>query len=359
MQVKINHSDAERILRKAVNDVKSNYKPKSSFTEEIKTIILGPHKTYRYIFVNALLAKATENSANPLVLQSGSKLKGAFDARSLCHKVLVKIERDIMDNSLGGSNEPFLNKPARYKELSITNPVRRGKDSELLKLCIEILTSLKNSAQAFSALKDAIRYSFLRNPARKLKVGNNLDGTEILKINIFISKLTSDSCGGESCVIVSAIAFELLGISKNIDLEIRTHPVNQTGDSSKEISDIDVFYDKNLIYTAEVKDKNYTIDDLDHAAQKIFKNDFDRLLFLKGPNAKLIGQNKEEEIIKKWADQEVDIFLSNVLDFFTTQLYFSQEISLKKIIKMVNKYSQIARVSDKFVSHAKVCVGSL
>ena len=73
-----------------------------------------------------------------------------------------------MDNSLGGSNEPFLNKPARHKELSTNNAVRRGRDTKLLKLCIKVLSSLKSSKQAITALEDAIYFSFLRNTRRKI-----------------------------------------------------------------------------------------------------------------------------------------------------------------------------------------------
>ena len=216
MKVKIDHSKAEFILRKAVDEVKSHYRPRDYLADDIKTIIFATHKTYRYIFVNALLAKSTENLANPIVLQKGSRLKGAFDARSLCHKVLVKVEREVMDNSLGGSNEPFLNKPARYKELSIKNAVRPGKDSELLDLCIKTLLSIKNSAQALSALKDAIYFSFLMNPTREIiTTPQQSVKNEILTINDFARSILSKSCGGETCVIISALAFELLGHSRN------------------------------------------------------------------------------------------------------------------------------------------------
>lgn len=68
-------------------------------------------KTYRYIFITKLLAKATNKDANPIIIQKGSNLNGAYDARSLCHKVIVK--NQSVNVLLGNFNEPFLNKLVR------------------------------------------------------------------------------------------------------------------------------------------------------------------------------------------------------------------------------------------------------
>src|SRR5690606_38688350 len=89
----------------------------------VKKVLNGGHKTYKYILVNAILAKATNNNIDTLSLQAGAPLEGACEARSLYHQVLVPFERDFLQNALGGSNEPFLNKPARFTHLSTNNAV--------------------------------------------------------------------------------------------------------------------------------------------------------------------------------------------------------------------------------------------
>ena len=55
-------------------------------------LMVSNHKTYKYVCINGLLGKVWGNF-NPLVLQAGSGLPRAWDARSLCHKVLVPFER--------------------------------------------------------------------------------------------------------------------------------------------------------------------------------------------------------------------------------------------------------------------------
>lgn len=78
----------------------------------IDYVIDGTHLTYKYVLFNALLSKATDESLNPLCLQVKSELPGSFDARTICHKVIVPFEQTTLKKVLGGSNEPFLNKPA-------------------------------------------------------------------------------------------------------------------------------------------------------------------------------------------------------------------------------------------------------
>lgn len=60
--------------------------------EEIKSVLNGTHKTYKYVLVNGLLAKAVNKEIDALSLQAGDESDGAYDARSLCHKVLVPFE---------------------------------------------------------------------------------------------------------------------------------------------------------------------------------------------------------------------------------------------------------------------------
>lgn len=82
--------------------------------EFIDYVIDNTHLTFKYILFTAVLAKATDSSINPLCLQKKSELPGAYDARTVCHKVVVPFEMETLEKALGGSNEPFLNKPARF-----------------------------------------------------------------------------------------------------------------------------------------------------------------------------------------------------------------------------------------------------
>ena len=120
-----------------------------SYSNFIDLIIDNNHLTYKYVLFNALLAKASDASINPLCLQKKSTLPGAYDARTICHKVIVPFEMETLEKALGGSNEPFLNKPARFPELSKDNAVRRGNDQMLLNSLCDNLPKITSATEAY------------------------------------------------------------------------------------------------------------------------------------------------------------------------------------------------------------------
>ena len=120
MSQSINYNNARKVLNKSLKiSSEKNFTLKTNQKSKLKKILLHNHLTYKYILINGLLAKATNKKINPITLQSSSSLTGAYDARSLCHKVIVPFEKEKLKKKLGGSNEPFVNKPARYMELDM------------------------------------------------------------------------------------------------------------------------------------------------------------------------------------------------------------------------------------------------
>ena len=81
MVIKVDPLKAETVLRAATAEAaKGKYTIPREMETKIEQIIGHTHLTYRYILLNGMLAKATNPNANPLVLQAGSTLSGAFDA---------------------------------------------------------------------------------------------------------------------------------------------------------------------------------------------------------------------------------------------------------------------------------------
>ncbi len=108
-------------------------------------------KTYRYIFITKFLAKATNKDANPIIIQKGSNLNGAYDARSLCHKVIVK--NQSVNALLGNSDEPFLNKLVRISSLDKQVAFKGKEEKENVQKMISFLSSIPNLGQAYRYLQ--------------------------------------------------------------------------------------------------------------------------------------------------------------------------------------------------------------
>ncbi len=280
----------------------------------VKEVISGSHKTYRYILVTGLLAKATNNDINPLALQAGAPLKGAYDARSLCHKVLVPFERDFLHNSLGGSNEPFLNKPARFTHLSKENAVRGGNDRETLNKVIEIFESIKSSDEAKSYLACSLKFAIKR--ADSLSKVNQLTTTSnptIMDIYEFIIHFIAKSFQGETCAITVGAVEKMYSSELKGSYRVIPHKINQSGSSSREIGDIDVFKKSKFQYAVEVKDKNFTVQDVEHAFNKMIKGGASKGIFVYGPRASY-DEEKVREGLNKFRGKK---FFPVFIDIYT------------------------------------------
>lgn len=350
MGVSIDKLEAEKILIKSLT---SNCDREDDLAKDIITVIFGSHKTYKYVLITGLLAKATNSQADPLALQAGADLEGAYDARSLCHHVVVPFERDYLNNALGGSNEPFLNKPARFTQLSESNAVRRGNDQITLLTIIKIFNSLKSSHDAEIYLNCAIKALGERSEAIAALSDATIKYSPTLnEVYGFIDKLLEKSFEGETSVIVVAAMEKLFHKRLGKGYEVKAHKVNQSGASSNEIGDIDIRNDKDVIYSIEVKDKNFTSYDVSHAFKKMLENGAKKGEFIYGPNATFDRgtiKDKLEEFGKKGfyvlfhsIHQYVRIMLFKLelykkSEFIEALMEASQDINSKDITK---KYIQ-------------------
>lgn len=342
----ISSNTLEKALITAKNE---NYIPASPFKTEISEVIFGTHLTYRYILVNGLLAKAIDENINPLTLQKGSELKGAYDARSLCHKVLVPFERMHLNNALGGSNEPFLNKPARYQELDMSNPVRNGRDTKMLETLIYILNRINSSELSFQCLTDSIFYALqlMQENQSRFDISLN-ESSNYIQILDFLGKIAKNSCNGESLVLVIGSLTTLSHFTS--DVKILVHPSNQSGASSNEFSDIDVYYKNKPSYGIELKDKKYFKQDVIHAVRKASESSCSRLIFLEGPNAHLVDEDYKN-LVEEAIDLGVLLSFVRYDAFINTLVANTPHLNAELLISTMNDVCKLARLKDETIQH--------
>ncbi|MBM3315311.1 restriction endonuclease, SacI family, partial [candidate division WOR-3 bacterium] len=83
----------------------------------IRASVHSRTKSYVYVLPTQLLAKLVQPRADARCLQAKRGGRGAFDARTLCHSVVVRFDQGH-ENVLGGSAEPYVNNPLRVPELT-------------------------------------------------------------------------------------------------------------------------------------------------------------------------------------------------------------------------------------------------
>ncbi|ERI11866.1 restriction endonuclease, SacI family [Aneurinibacillus aneurinilyticus] len=350
-QVTINHEKAKLVLEQAFKTANSgDYTPSSKFADAIHTVLFNTHLTFKYILVNALLAKASFPQINPICLQKKSTLSGAYDARSLCHKVLVPFERNNLNGALGNSNEPFLNKPARFTELSPKNAVRKGRDSMLLNLLCDFLPQINSQNEAFHSLTDALFYALqlAKNKQQKFNF-TSIKTPTYTDIEIFIKELLEESYGGECLALAIGTLLKLKSETIIGENRVEVHVVNQSGASSKEVNDIDVYHEDEILYTIEAKDKHYSQQDVEHAVRKTAEAGCDRLTFITGPRAKFDGSHTPLVL----SASKLGVYLT-----FTSYEAFTKNILSLILPKTANDFFKLlmhtcdeARVKEETLNH--------
>ena len=282
----------------------------------------------------------TDPSIHYRAVQAQARLTGAYDARSLCHKVLVPFEKDKMEGRLGDSNEPYLNKPARCEAIEKSNPVRAGRDYELLCILYDLLEELQRASQELQ--RKSFEYAFglaMKRQPRKITSLPQIDKTTHETIAQIISFVKSSYEGQAPVAVFGAI---LRFIYPNAKVVI--HPANEAGASSKEVGDIDILFSNGVLYAVEVKDKPFSDTDVNHAVGKVRNAGYSKAIFAYGLNC---GESEcNFSLIDTWAKQGVDLSFSSIKDVIIQFISLSGEKEYSQILQNTLENLYFMRAKD-------------
>ena len=337
-------------LQEAYNEARESTTATCKHQEFIDLVIDNTHLTFKYVLFTAILSKATDVTINTLCLQKKSKLPGAYDARTVCHKVIVPFEMETLEKVLGGSNEPFLNKPARYEELDKSNAVRRGNDQMLLNALCDNLPLIHTSEDAYECLVYLLRKLILLRDANKTLTIFSVPESSNLpaKLMTYIETALSQSFEGEVLTLLVAGVYHLFFRGENALVEV--HPVNQCGASGREISDLDVYVDGVLISSNELKDKNYTESDVRHAADKVIQAGGDRMLFIEGPRSSPVGIFKIA-IENEYRDRNFLLYIIGYKNFFATLLGSMKVIDCQEFMRFILSIAHETKFKEEVIEY--------
>lgn len=361
MSIKVKKEKARAVLREALA---GRQEINDDISRAIGGILKGTHKTYRYVLFTALVAKATDEDVDSLSIQTRDSSPGAYNARDLCHTVVVPFEREYAPYGLGGSNEPFLNKPARFKRLSLDNAVRSGNDKETLSGLIDILSRIRTKDEAFKYLSYAV--SVVRSISREYGRTFSFEGIAFSDENIqaildYVDRLTERTCNGETCPLVVA-SLESLCFPLH---RVVAHKVNECGASSKETGDIDIYVRPTsapskgkwiLESSIEIKDKDFSEQDVQHAITKFKAANLGRTLFVYGKNASF-DHTGVRQVAARYGRLGTYCAIISIMDYSRLRLYDSSaDLAPSAFAKSIMKYAKMINAKAETVSWLKECL---
>ncbi len=286
MAIEIDKTAATKILQDSYTRCTATLVNTCAIRETIDFLLRGKNcLTYRYILFTALVAKATNRSADILSLQAGGRSKGAYDARSLAAKVVYPFQLAMLGNILDGSNnDPLVNKPARFERLSPDNHPAAGDPQTALEALCRDLPKVKTPAQAQASLDYLVSRLIVQRrerDANEAKLESTAQDLGLFAARELLSELLDQGFGGAALAIV-ATALLRLQFKIQEGFAVRPHPVNQSGKSKRQFSDLDVTQDGKPFLGVELKDRPFTEIDVGRAADMALAAGAASLLFVAG-----------------------------------------------------------------------------
>ncbi|PQO47404.1 restriction endonuclease, SacI family [Blastopirellula marina] len=271
---------------------------------KIEEILTG-QVTFKYILVTGLLGKLTNPDVHPRALQAGSSLQGAYDARSLCHKVLVTFEK-TKGNLFGLSNEPFLNKPARHAEHDKNNTQLKNK--RLATLTHDVLEAARKATpeEVEAMLVSCLRIG--KEQAESQTTAAVDVESNYRHVTRFVRKFLEKADGGSRLAAVTGAYVTLLSPAHTV----KVYNPNASDKFGKTSGDVEVFNeDDELVSAYECKHRAMNIDDIRHGIKKAKEAGIPEYVFV---CAEGLADGQEQTIKQEIADasEEMDAILLDI-----------------------------------------------
>ena len=345
MAIDIDKAIATKLLNDSFVECSKNPVSSCIIKNTIDFVLNGKNcLTYRYIMVTAFLAKAVDPAVDILSLQAGDSSEGAYDARSLASKVVYKFQYSMLGNVLDGSNsDPLVNKPGRYLRLSVENAAAGGDPTKALQKLCNYLPKIETQGDARGCVDYVMSLLIEQknNQAQKKSAFNQTASTiNIYKAREFMSDLLDQGFGGASLVLVTAALYQLM--FSGDEYSISVHPVNQSGASKRQFSDLDVFRDGNPYMGTELKDKPFSSSDVDHAAETAFKSGAKSLLFVAGRQSTFASQPPTyfSRARDKYANKGMYVGVTSIDALIDTVLASNMTMSTSHLLEIIRDYSE-------------------
>lgn len=300
-------------LLASVNETGEGLPPE--IREDVIAVINCKRLTYRYMLFVGLLVAVTDRKYHPRCLQMKAKDdlaevgKEAFDARTLCKKVVVPFEKLLLKGKLGGSSDPYVSNPARLPMVSPGNDVKGAYDRQLLGRLYDVLEFANGANEASRKKLFAHAYAQVlkRSACETSLLECDVAETTGLNSDMFFDFLESHTQGVSAVVILAAFFRQYYGKG----VKVVVHPINESGASPKEVGDIDLRFKDGKAYAVEVKDKPYKDIDVNHACEKALKSGVRKVIFAFGPAAEKTRPH-DGALINYWIDKGVELTFMSI-----------------------------------------------
>ena len=367
MSKEIDHDEAERLLRETWREVTdsddSAYVNEHIIKQGLRQV-LGADKygtrTFKYILLTNVLAKAVNSDINALALKDNSDLDGSFNSGGLATDVVTDWEKDNGER-LGGSNEPRTNSVYyRQAELNADYEVR---NDDLYQTMIRVLSKLEEQSESseldpMDVLRQTL-YEVSQLEPTTVSYTNPPDVSYLELIDAVREYLTESNTGERLAAVSAGILDAQYFFAGREDVYIKVDHVNVADENSNAAGDVEIFESEDedtLLQAIEVKDKPATKADIQHSITTGREHELDEYLFILGKGFR--SDSERERALDAIADAEIELILLTPEDLYSS-LKFQRRAGRRRFRESVGEFLNDMRAQVESKASWKDAIESL
>lgn len=225
----------------------------------IQDSINAPTRTYRYVLPTQLLAKSVDASLDCRALQVAAGTKGAFDARTICHRVIVPFDR-AHESVLGGSPEPYVNNPLRIPAITRQYEAQQQNKSGWALLC-DVLDAVQ-LANDLEFTRAVFKQTLIEIHRRLTKVRVTYPTPQRISSERaagLVADFLASQSGGDRAQAVASALFRAIGTTFGIYTDVRRSRTNAADIAAGQVADLECVAGDHIVLAVEVKDQPLTL----------------------------------------------------------------------------------------------------
>lgn len=238
-------------------------------------------KTYRYVLPTQIVSKLADSSLDSHCLQASRGGRGAFDARTIAHHVIVPFDQDN-ESVLGGSQEPYVNNPLRVPEVSFDYRDAQRDRPGWDRLCAVLDAVEKKANVGFTrrVFKQVLTEVYKRMSTVRV-VYPAPRRVSLSKTMEVIQKFLSQHSGGDRLLALSSALFTVIGTHFGLYAEVKRGKITAADQPSGMLADLEcITKDGHIAFAIEVKDRQITISQLRAKLRTIREKQVSEIFFV-------------------------------------------------------------------------------
>jgi len=293
----------------------------AALIEGIRAAVNSSTKSYRYVLPTQLAAKLADHALDCRSLQAARGGPGAFDARTIAHKVVVPFDQEN-ERVLGGAPEPYVNNPLRVPEVSRSyrRQQKNKGDWDSLSSVLEAVEGAQDPAFTRSVLLQALLevHRRLRDVQVVYPIPRRTSLRNALRI---ISDFLSESSGGDRLLAMGAALFGVIGKRFGLYPQVRRANVTAADSATGMSCDLEcVSANGDVILAVELKDRDLTVTQMKGKMEAFREKQVSEIFF--------IAQGGVKESDRSEVDGTVDREFAAGQNVYITDLFALSQAAL-------------------------------